>query len=141
MAVIVQKMICADVAGVTFTADPLSGDNSKLVINSSWGLGDQLVSGNVTADRYDVAKRTNEVTSVRLGNKLTESKCVKGGGTEQIPVDSRRADCPSLDNDQVIELSRICCDIAKRFTYPLDIEWALENRRFFILQVRAITTM
>jgi pyruvate,water dikinase len=141
MAVVVQKMVCAEVAGVTFTADPISGDDSKLVINSSWGLGDQIVSGNVIADRFEVDKLTNEIVSVRLGAKSTESRCASRGGVLQTRVDSDRASSPSLDHHEILELSRICTEIARRFPYPVDIEWALENQTFYILQVRAVTTM
>jgi pyruvate,water dikinase len=141
MAVIVQKMICAEVAGVAFTMDPVAGDYSKLVINSNWGLGDSVVSGNVIADRYEIDKNSRELTNSRIVLKSRESHCAKDGGIVQTDVDQDRARNPSLNYDQVQTLSSICLDIAGHFQYPIDIEWALKNREFYILQVRPVTTI
>lgn len=120
MAVLVQKMINADVSGVMFTADPISGDKGKVIIESSWGLGESIVSGSVSPDRFILEKWTKEVIERDVGEKLSN---------------------PSLSEEDILSLIQIGQGIESYFKVPQDIEWAINKDGIFILQSRGITTI
>jgi pyruvate,water dikinase len=141
IALLVQKMICSDVAGVTFTADPVSRDPSKICINSAWGLGDAIVSGRVNADIFCFDKRTMQLKQVRLGEKNVASRCRSSGGSCIENVPPEMIHIPSLTPENALRLALICLKVENEFHFPVDIEWAYSKNDLYLLQVRPITTL
>lgn len=119
LAVVVQRMVPADAAGVVFTADPVSGARDRIVVNATPGLGEQLVAGLVTPDHLVLSRR---------GLRITEQRLVQRNR-------------PALPMDVVPELGRIALAVERHFGTPQDIEWAWVDRQFSVLQARPITTL
>jgi pyruvate,water dikinase len=142
MSVGVQRMVRARSAGVMFTLNPLNGDRSKIVTESTWGLGESLVSGEVDPDRFTVDKVTLEVLNRSIGNKQIEHR----PDLEQRKVvieavePERRAKL-SLSDAEVIELARLGKMVERHHGTPQDIEWAIDGQtdRIVALQARPET--
>ena len=127
MSVVVQKMVNARTAGVSMTMNPINGDRSKIVIDSSWGLGEAVVSGEVTPDNFLIDKIMLQIITSNIQEKNIEhvpdmaNKCVI---TREI--EPERAKEPSLSDDEVIEICKISKIIEKHYKCPQDIEWAID---------------
>lgn len=140
MAVLVQTMVPAEVAGVLFTAHPITGARDCIVINATWGLGDALVSGHITPDTFVVEKTSGRVTEREVVEKSVMNVCGEEGIVEQsVPAPLRRA--PTLNEAQLAELARLGMHIEQLFGRPMDVEWTLARNRFAIVQARPITTL
>jgi pyruvate,water dikinase len=142
MAVVVQQMVPARSAGVLFTLNPENGDRSKIAVESTWGLGEPLVAGDVTPDGFLLDKVTGEVLRRRLGPKEIELVFDDASGsgvvTRSVPAE-RRAEA-SVTDGELEELRRLARTAERNFGAPVDIEWAVdESGRVFVLQVRAET--
>ncbi len=139
MAVVAQVMIPADISGVLFTLDPTSGDEQTIVINASWGLGEAIVSGIVTPDRFDVSKADLKVRRQTLAIK--EKMIIgSGGGTAELDVPEGKWSVASLTPDQASALAELGKRIESHYGQPQDVEWALSGGRMYVLQARPITT-
>jgi pyruvate, water dikinase len=137
MGVVVQRLVAADVAGVLFTRNPITGAD-ELVIEASWGLGEAVVQGLVVPDLYRVA-RTGEVIERRAGAKTVALRRLTGGGTRAEPVDSGLVARLCLADSHLRALSRLalrCADVFGRG--PHDIEWAFDAETPYLLQRRPI---
>ena len=134
MAVVVQTMIDAEVSGVMFTVNPTRPD--ELAVESNWGLGESVVSGDVTPDLFIVSRETGEVIRETIA---TKRKMVGRQGVQEVGVDRR--DIPSLSHDKVLELAQIGREVEEFYGAPQDIEWAFADRQFYLLQARPITTI
>jgi phosphohistidine swiveling domain-containing protein len=140
LAVVVQRLIPAEAAGILFTANPVNGRWNEAVINAAWGLGEAVVGGEVTPDTYTVDKETGEILEREIAEKSVMTVRVEGGTeTKPVPEDLRRA--PVLDDAQTAELVRLGVQIEELYGDPRDIEWALADGEFAILQARPITTL
>jgi pyruvate,water dikinase len=139
ISVVVQKMVESDVAGVMFTADP-TGDESKIIIEAAFGLGDMVVSGSVTPDTYVLDKGSVKILRKRIG-KQTLKHIRAGGKTAEENVKPRVQEKQKLDDKLIVELARIGKQIENHYKDPQDIEWALEEGHLFIVQSRAVTTL
>ena len=140
MAVIVQRMVKSEVAGVTFTRDPSDPDSDHLVVESTWGLGAALVDGRVTPDRFNLS-HTGAVLTQSIGNKRHRVVETADPQTKRFDdVDSSMRRKPSLDVSQLSRLSQLALACEDIMDAPQDVEWALEDDQFFILQSRPITT-
>ena len=139
MAVVTQVMIPSDVSGVLFTLDPISGDEQTIVINASWGLGEAIVSGIVTPDRFNVSKTDLKVRQQAL---VVKEKMIIGsnGGTAEMDVPAEKKSAASLTLAQAAALAEIGKRIEAHYGLPQDIEWALRGEQIYILQARPITT-
>ncbi len=121
----VQAMVDAEVAGVAFTVSPRTGDRSVMAINASWGLGQAVVSGEVTPDEYWLSKIGLEVTSSTIAHKTMQ--CVPsttGRGVITIPVPDDQQDVACLAPESIRELAEIAMRVEKHYGHPQDIEWA-----------------
>jgi rifampicin phosphotransferase len=141
LAVVVQAMVPADVAGVLFTADPLTSDRQVMVVNASWGLGEAIVAGLVTPDTWSIRKGTLQVISRQIGQKEVQVTRAANGQTVEGPVPPALRDRASLTDHQLAELSALGAQVEAHYQAPMDIEWALTNGRFYMLQARPITTL
>lgn len=139
LAVVVQELVPADAAGVLFTADPLTGDRSTLVINAAWGLGEAVVGGRVTPDTYVVARGGAE-RSRQVDDKAVRTVPVDGGTREEpVPASLRRA--PVLDAARAAELAGLGERIEDLYGVPMDVEWTLHDGRLAIVQARPVTNL
>lgn len=129
IAVAVQAMAEADVAGVTFTVSPSTGDRSVVAINASYGLGQAVVSGEVTPDEYRVSKAERRIVTSRIAEKRDEYvPAPDRDGVVFQPVDASRRARPALTDDEVLRLTEIGLRVEEHYGCPQDIEWALERR-------------
>src|SRR6266567_5922496 len=140
LAVVVQKLVPADAAGIMFTANPMTGKHDQIMINAAWGLGEAIVGGLVTPDTIVVDKNTGAIVTSEINEKDMMTVCTPGGThDEPVPADQRRQ--AVLSPAQATELARIGMRIEKLYGQPMDIEWALSDGRFFIVQARLITAL
>jgi pyruvate,water dikinase len=138
MAVVVQRMVSADVAGVLFTCDPVQRRRDRMVVEAVFGLGEACVSGQVTPDHFVLARDgTVKRQSLSVQPLLVESG--PGGGTAERALDPEHGGAPTLDQDRLRELARLGDDLEARLGGPQDIEWALEGGKLFVLQARPVT--
>ncbi|MFN4145312.1 MAG: PEP/pyruvate-binding domain-containing protein [Runella sp.] len=145
MSVVVQKMVNARTAGVAMTLNPINGDRSKIVIDASWGLGEAVVSGEVTPDNFLVDKVMLEVLKANIQNKSVEhipDRTLKRVITREVAPE--KASQPSLTDDEIKEICRIAKKIEKHYGGPQDIEWAIdadlpEGQNITLLQSRPET--
>jgi pyruvate,water dikinase len=139
MAVVVQQMVDAEVAGVMFTVDPVGGRKDRMVVEAVLGLGEAVVSGEVTPDHY-VLKRDGTVRKRQV--HVQPYRIVKGpdGGTIEEPLDEAIGGAPKLDDDTLRALAQIGNGLHERTGIPQDIEWAMAGGELFVLQARPVTT-
>ena len=133
MAVVVQEMCEADVSGVLFTVSPFRADVS--IVESNWGLGESVVSGAITPDSFHISRETGEILEK---NVATKREMVTAAGVSE--VSSAQRDVPSLTDAQLQELTQLGMQIETFYGKPMDIEWALADEQFVLLQARDITT-
>lgn len=128
ISVAVQLMADADVAGVTFTVSPTTGDRSVIAINASYGLGQAVVSGEVTPDEYWLSKIGPSVKESRIAEKAKEYvPNAEATGIELRDVDPERRSQPCLSEEELLQLAEIAIRVEKHYGQPQDIEWALER--------------
>jgi len=141
MAVVVQRMVDARTAGVMFTRSPLTGDRSVVTIEGAWGLGSAVVSGEVTPDRWVIAKLTDEITVRDISDKHIRQSPKDGGGIEDLELPAELRQAPSLSDEELIRLKAIGQQTEKHYGRPQDIEWAVENGSgtIYLLQSRPET--
>jgi pyruvate,water dikinase len=135
-------MVRARSAGVMFTLNPLNGDRSKVVIESTWGLGEPLVSGEVDPDRFMVDKVTIDVLERSVADKRIEHR--PDPALREIvvaDVEDERRRVPSISDAEVIELARLGKTIERHYGTPQDVEWAIDadDGSIVVLQARPET--
>ena len=139
LAVVVQKMVFPQTAGIMFTADPLSSNRKVLSIDASFGLGEALVSGLVNADNYKV--RDGKIIDKEISAKKLAIYPLHGGGTKEQEIVPGKQYEQALTDKQILQLEQIGRKIEKHFGRPQDIEWCFVNDTFYIVQSRPITTL
>lgn len=140
LAVIVQRMVQAEAAGVMFTANPLTGAQDEIVVEATPGLGEAIVSGLVTPDCVVLDKRSGQVKEQRLGRREVLVLARPGGGTERVDG-PMTANAPALPHHALHSLAHLGVAIEQLFGGPQDIEWAWAGGKLFILQARPITAL
>ncbi len=138
IAVLVQRQLDSDVAGVGFSLNPVTNDFDEAVIDASFGLGETVVSGEVSPDHFVVDKPTQKILERRLGSKSVCRRLRPGGGVEVRDVEG--ADESSLGDQQVLELAEMLGQVEELFGHPVDVEWAYAGGELHLLQARPITT-
>lgn len=139
LAVVVQKMVFPQAAGILFTADPVTSNRKVLSIDASFGLGEALVSGLVNADNYKV--RNGKIIDQKISTKKLAIYALKDGGTKEQEIEPERQNRPALTDKQILQLERMGRKIEDHFGSPQDIEWCLVDDTFYIVQSRPITTL
>ncbi|MBX6389523.1 MAG: PEP/pyruvate-binding domain-containing protein [Frankia sp.] len=147
IAVGVQAMVTAEVAGVAFTVSPRTGDRSVVVVNASWGLGQAVVAGEVTPDEFWLSKADLAVTARRIATKARQCRPAPDGrGVVMVDVPAGRQDAPSLDDAQLRAVAELAMAAERHYGgAPQDVEWALGRgpdgaSRLYLLQSRPETT-
>jgi pyruvate,water dikinase len=140
MAVVIMGLVSSDTSGIAFTAHPVTGSLDTIVINSSWGLGEAIVSGRVTPDSFLVTKGTWQIIEREIYPKEIATY-PEGRGTADLPVDRAKRNQPSLTDPQVTEVAMLAAKVEVHYGAPQDVEWALEGDNLYVLQSRPITTL
>ncbi len=141
LAIVVQRMIPADLSGILFTAHPTTGDRSQVVINAGYGLGEAIVSGVVTPDTYLVDRAGGAILESVIGSKKAKVVPAEGNGTRTEPVIDAEREAASLSPTRIQALVRVCQRIEAHFGTPQDVEWAFAGDDLWILQSRPITNL
>ena len=140
LGVAVQKMLNARASGIAFTVNPVDGDVSKITIEANWGLGESVVSGEVSVDTFQVDKSILEIASKHTGNKrrgvfYTET------GADWADVPARIRCIPCILDEEAVEIARVAKSVEEKLESPQDMEWAIDQdidfpRNIFWLQTR-----
>ncbi|MGH2356208.1 MAG: PEP/pyruvate-binding domain-containing protein, partial [Chloroflexota bacterium] len=143
LAVVVQQMVMADVAGVLFTANPVTGSRDEIVLDASPGLGEAVVGGLVTPDHFVVDKRTRAIRERQVGRREVVVRPLPGGGTAQARPDgppgvSHEACLPDA---AVAELAGLAVAVERHYGAAQDLEWALADGKLSLLQARPMTAL
>ncbi len=141
IAVVVQQMVDSERSGVMFTADPSTGDTSRLVIEGAFGLGEVVVGGQVEPDTYLVSKDGPRVLQVRIGHQ--SHKIVRGadGRDERVELAPSEGAARVLTDDEILDLARLGIRVEEHYGVPQDVEWAVAEGRTWLVQSRPITTL
>ncbi|WP_188602922.1 phosphoenolpyruvate synthase [Vulcanisaeta souniana] len=144
MAVVIQKLVNSRTAGVMFTINPVTGDGDDVVIEASWGLGEAIVGGIVTPDRWVVSKNNLTIKDRVISRKNYMVIRDENGLTKVVDAPRELIDKPSLNDEEVIALAKIGVELEKNLGYSLDIEWAVDSdsrspSNIYILQMRPET--
>jgi len=144
IAVPVQSMIQSEVSGILFTVDPVTSNNENIVIEAGFGLGEAIVSGSVTPDRYLVAKHDFKIISKEINKQPWKIVKTKKDGLEtdkHIKISSKEQGMQKLSDEKIIELAKMGAKIESHYDFPQDTEWALNNDKIYFVQSRPVTTL
>ncbi len=140
ISVAIQELIFSKASGVMFTLEPVSGAKDKIVINASWGLGEAIVSGQVTPDEYIVEKGTFRIVEKHSVKKDKQIISDRKGNTKWTEVPKGMQNLPALSDKAIVRLAQYGVQIENHYGVPQDIEWAVDEKdRIFILQARPET--
>ncbi|OEH92025.1 phosphoenolpyruvate synthase [Bacillus solimangrovi] len=139
LSVVVQRMVKPEMSGIMFTADPITGDRNVVSIDASFGLGEAIVSGIVSADLYKV--KSGEIISKSLSEKKIAIMPLLNGGTEtkELPVEKQKQQ--ALSDQTILEAAKLGKEIENHYGSPQDIEFCVEDEDIFIVQSRPITSL
>ncbi|MFH1175027.1 MAG: PEP-utilizing enzyme [archaeon] len=137
VAVVVQKMVESERSGIAFTVHPVTQNRQELLIEAGYGLGEAIVSGQVTPDNYTILKNLT-IKEKNLAEQTRQIVKGQDGGVMWVPCTKQGQ---TLSDKEIIELSQILLRIEKHYGFPSDIEWAYEKGKFYIVQSRPITTL
>lgn len=140
VGVVVQALVPADVSGVMFTVNPLSGDTQEIVVNAAYGLGSAVVDGRVSPDTYRIDKSSGWVRDKIVGEKMLATRLVDGALRDDDVSESERAR-EALPEGRVQELAVLAQRIEQTFGDARDVEWALAGNAIFVLQARPVTAL
>lgn len=135
IAVIIQRMVQSVVSGVAFSVHPVTGNPDHTIIEAGLGLGEAMVSGQITPDTYVINKRTNEIVSKQVAQ---QTKALVDTGWQPLGSEGM---LQKLSDLRIVELVGIVRRIENYYNFPVDVEWTLDEAAIFIVQARPITTM
>lgn len=138
VAVIVQEMIESEVSGVAFSAHPITGSKEQVVVEAGFGLGEAIVSGQITPDTYIMNKQDGQLLEKHLGAQ--KRKLVRGADGDNVWKDVVSGDTQKLTEKQMVDICGLARELEDYFKYPIDIEWAIHLDTVYVLQCRPITT-
>lgn len=142
VAVVVQKMVESEKSGIAFSVHPVTQDRNQLIIEAGYGLGEAVVSGQITPDSYVAEKEPRRIIDVNVN---TQTRCLiranRGIGNEWQDISEPKASSQVLSEKEILELSKIILIIENHYGFPVDVEWAWEKGKFYIVQSRPITTL
>ncbi|MFA5763400.1 MAG: phosphoenolpyruvate synthase [archaeon] len=140
LCAVIQKMVQSNVSGIMFTADP-TGDLNKIIIEAGFGLGETVVSGSITPDNYIIDKKNMQQIEKKKINRQEFMLTREQGQNLEIKLGEGKSQMQKLDDAKIIELAEIGNRIEQHYDKPMDIEWAMEGSRLYIVQARPITTL
>lgn len=140
IAVPVQRMVQSDVSGIMFSINPINNNDETVIVEAIWGLGENIVQGAVTPDRYVITKKNWQVTEAQKV-KQTVEMVRKMGRTKNYSVPKSRQEKRKLTDSQAIALAKLAVKLQEHYDHPQDSEWAIEDGDIFLVQTRPITTI
>ncbi|MCX6776594.1 MAG: phosphoenolpyruvate synthase [Candidatus Micrarchaeota archaeon] len=140
LAAVVQEMVQSEKAGVMFTSDPITNDPNRISIEAAYGLGEIVVSGSVTPDRYTVKKDTMEIIERDIAQQTWMITKINGKN-EHVNIKDEMQERQKLSDNEIIELANYGKEIEEHYGWPQDSEWAISRGQVFIVQSRPITTI
>lgn len=141
VAVVVQQMVQSEISGIAFTVHPVTKDKNQMIIEAGWGLGEAIVSGQITPDSYVVGKKQLDLRDINVAAQDRALFSKAGGGNSWHNLPKAQGGKQKLTGRQIIQLAKICLGIEKHYGFPCDIEWAYQKGKFYITQSRPITTL
>ncbi len=141
VAVVVQKMIESEKSGIAFSVHPVTQDENQIIIEAGFGLGEAIVSGQITPDSYVIGKKPRKIIDKNIQIQTKGLYRANGGDNEWRNISTKQGQRPVLTNKEILELSEIILQIENHYNFPCDIEWAFEKGIFYITQSRPITTL
>ena len=140
LAVPVQKMVQSEKSGIMFTVDPVSNDRGKIVIEAGWGLGEAIVSGAVTPDRYVILKKELKIEKKEINQQ--EWKIAKVAGVDKhVAIPKNEQKVQKLSDEEIKKLAEFGIKIDAHYQSPQDVEWAIEGKNIYFVQSRPVTTL
>jgi len=140
LAAVVQMMIQSEKAGVMFTVDPIYKDPDIIAIESAYGLGEAVVSGEVTPDTYRISKRNMKIIDKIISKQTWKYEKTKGVD-EKMDVPVHKQSAQKMTDFEIIGLAKIGLKIEQHYNFPQDIEFAIDKDNIYIVQARPITTL
>jgi pyruvate,water dikinase len=140
LAVVVQKMVQSEISGIAFSANPITKDETEIMIEAGFGLGEYIVSGIITPDKYLFDKKSGALNEIKI--QYQEFQLIKEGGRNtqaEVPLEKRNAQ--KLPQKYYADLIQTILLVENHYHKPVDIEWAIEGGILFITQARPITTL
>lgn len=141
VAVVVQKMVASEVSGIGFSVHPVTQDRNQMIIEAGLGLGEAIVSGQITPDSYVVTKTPFQIEAKQIATQTRGLFRANKGGNKWQKITMSVGGKQVLSDQQILELGRLIIKIEKHYGFPVDIEWALEKGKIYIVQSRPITTL
>jgi len=141
VAVVIQQMIEPEISGIAFTVHPVTCDKNQIIIEAGWGLGEAIVSGQITPDAYIIDKRDFSILDINIAKQEMMIIRKAGGGIKHIVAPKPKQEKQKLNGKQIMKLAKICANIEKHYKKPQDIEWTMAKGKFYITQSRPITTL
>jgi len=141
VAVVIQKMIQSEISGIAFSVHPMTEDYSRMIIEAGFGLGEAIVSGSITPDAYVVSKEPRKIEDINIVEQTKGLFKKADDGNAWQDISKQEGKKQKLSKKQILELSDLIVKIEDHYQFPVDIEWAYENKKFYIVQSRPITTL
>ena len=141
IAVVIQRMLDADRSGVMFSADPATGDQSRVVIEAAFGLGEVVVSGAIEPDTYVLSKDGPRLLSTRVGHQLFAIRRGADGHDQRVELADDDGARRVLSDEDALTLARVAAQVEAHYGSPQDMEWAFEGDTVYLVQSRPITTL
>ena len=138
--VVVQKLVSSEKSGILFTANPVNGRRDQISLNSSWGLGEAIVGGEVDPDQWVISKKDGTTVSEYIAAKKVMTVRIDEG-IELVDVEQEKQEEATLNEGERKELFGLALKVENYFGYPQDIEWAWESGKFYLVQTRPITAL
>ncbi|EKD43221.1 MAG: hypothetical protein ACD_72C00404G0001, partial [uncultured bacterium] len=147
---VIQKMIQSEISGVAFTVHPVTEDHDQMIIEAGFGLGEAIVSGQITPDSYVVNKGELNILDINVSDQsrklIRKINNQKGEEDKENEVNhwvstGKDGDKQKLTGKQIITATQAFANIEKHYGFPCDIEWAMESGKLYIIQSRPITTL
>jgi phosphoenolpyruvate synthase/pyruvate phosphate dikinase len=141
VAVVVQKMVESEKSGIAFSVHPVTQDSNQLIVEAGYGLGEAIVSGQITPNSYVVEKESRRIADKNNQKQMRGLYRAKNGGNEWRDINEELGLKQVLSDEEIFELSELILKIEKHYGLPCDIEWACDQGKFYIVQSRPITTL
>lgn len=141
VAVVVQKMVQSEISGIAFSVHPVTEDHNQLIIEAGYGLGEAIVSGQITPDAYVVEKEPRNILDVNIADQERGLYRAAQGNNAWKEIPHALREKQKLTGQQILALADLVVAIENHYGHPQDIEWAVEKNKFYITQSRPITTL
>jgi phosphoenolpyruvate synthase/pyruvate phosphate dikinase len=141
VAVVVQKMVQSEISGIAFSVHPVTQDYNQLIIEAGLGLGEAIVSGQITPDSYILEKKPFSILEKNVSEQKRGIFRSEKGGNEWNEIVAQHGKQQKLSDSKINQLGKLVLRIETHYGFPVDVEWAFEKGTFYITQSRPITTL